>query len=204
MRRDEFLKLTHDKFFNPVLSGNCDSGFTWQSIVIPDTIYTQANFLLSTDPNGTPLWGMLVEGNYYEGNQHVTSNRYNELVVAGRYFSDSIFIAGRKLNVNGSMYIAQTGVVSSVYEGLQRLNEMVVYPNPTSDKRIMISSPEFTSVASCTVDVYDMMGRIIHAAKYTVDNKTIVVDFKEKLQPGMYHLLVKQGSFIAAQKLVVN
>jgi Secretion system C-terminal sorting domain len=87
-----------------------------------------------------------------------------------------------------------------ILQTLENANEILVYPNPTSDAFIVRSKKSLTGVA---IQLYDLNGRLQETKISSIDNNSRKIDCS-KLSKGLYILSLKSNEKYEFVKVVVQ
>ena len=84
--------------------------------------------------------------------------------------------------------------------------EVVLYPNPTQAYYINVRLFSGDENSNVQVLVFDVMGREIHreVIDAVIGESTHVLEVRTKMESGIYHVVVQQGSNQKIERLIIK
>lgn len=112
-------------------------------------------------------------------------------------------------SANGGMMFSKEKLFTPPPAGVEGVNpqfvSLALYPNPASSGNVNIIYGLPTAVATATVTITDITGRVVHVAalETTADLHQYQLN-TASMQKGLYLVSINAGSYIAQQKLLIN
>lgn len=145
---------------------------------------------IKLDPNGNEIWRVIKDGS-------ASDNDKGHSIALGN--DGSLYVGGLITNsTNGDYYVVkfQVQTATSVEDDAFEKNNILIFPNPTSD---IINLHNL--ISGTIVTIYDINGRIVSNFQTTLPNETIDISDKRS---GIYFLQLTIGKSIVNRRIIVQ
>jgi hypothetical protein len=159
-------------------------------------------FILKLDSAGNFGWAVGAGGNSRDNGSALAFDNYENLFMAGYYYSDSISFGSTTLNgtnpgITGDILITRFGnITTGIYPPSIRKNQISVFPNP-ADKLVTLSFD--TYMKDATIRLFDSNGKIVLVNSH-VSGDNVAVNI-EKLSQGNYIISIEEEGMIYRSRI---
>jgi alpha-L-fucosidase 2 len=139
---------------------------------------------------------------YYNGRAGIKTNI--KVNTCGQYVR--IQIPG-----NATLSLAEVEVLTAsgkcladIPDGIKEFDSaknIVVYPNPVDGQKITVDFSDFINPSDCDIQLFDILGRP-KSLEIKQKNSLCELEIKDKLQSGIYFLVIKAGEETVTKKLI--